>query len=165
MAHTALFTDTRLTYTGVVMQQGRVPLDADAAPAAQTWPRLVQAILGPRIRISPAPPHLTSSNVRRLSLTIEQTLTSSLHFAATMANAAPLWAMVTARADAYLQTLFRQGTLQGTTANQAYFSLCGPQTMTQADIAAGRLILIVGFAPLRPAEFVILRIGLQAKAA
>ena len=56
----------------------------------------------------------------------------------------------------------RAGAFQGTVPDEAYLVTCDRTTMTQADIDAGRVIVVVGFAPLRPAEFVVIRIGLWA---
>jgi uncharacterized protein len=59
----------------------------------------------------------------------------------------------------FLEGLFRQGALQGRTTDEAYFVRCGRDTMTQDDIDNGRLNLVIGIAPLKPAEFVIVSIG------
>jgi len=77
-----------------------------------------------------------------------------------------LWARLVLVVDTMLNGLFRSGALQGQTPKDAYFVKCGlGQTMTAADIAAGRTIVEIGFAPLKPAEFIVLRILLQAQAA
>jgi phage tail sheath protein FI len=62
-------------------------------------------------------------------------------------------------ADEFMRTLFEQGAFGGRTPEDAYFVRCDGTTMTQDDIENGRLIIVVGFAPVRPAEFIILRIG------
>ena len=59
---------------------------------------------------------------------------------------------------AFMHTLFRQGAFQGTTAKDAYFVKCDKDTNPQADIDRGILNVIVGFAPLKPAEFVVIKI-------
>ena len=64
---------------------------------------------------------------------------------------------------AFLQGLFRKGAFQGTTPREAYFVRCDQETTTQYDIDRGIVNIIVGFAPLKPAEFVL--IGLQQKTA
>ena len=56
-------------------------------------------------------------------------------------------------------TLFRQGALAATTAEDAYFVRCDRTTMTQDDINNGRLVIVVGFAPYRPAEFLVIRVN------
>ena len=73
-------------------------------------------------------------------------------------NDTPLWAAVRLNVGAFMQTLFRQGAFQGTTAKDAYFVKCDSDTNPQADINNGILNVIVGFAPLKPAEFVVIQI-------
>ena len=64
------------------------------------------------------------------------------------------------RVGAFLRTLFQQGAFQGNTDREGYFVKCDAETTTQGDIAAGSLNVLVGFAPLKPAEFVLIRITL-----
>ena len=65
--------------------------------------------------------------------------------------------------DAFLQRLFTQGALMGQSPREAYFVRCDRTTMTQDDIDNGRLVCEIGIAPVRPAEFVIVRIGQWAR--
>lgn len=60
----------------------------------------------------------------------------------------------------FLRNLWREGALQGITQDEAFFVRCDKTTMTQDDIDNGRLVVVIGVAPLKPAEFVIVRIGL-----
>lgn len=92
--------------------------------------------------------------VRRLSLFIEESLQRGLRWAVFEPNDEPLWRRVRASVNTFLADLFRQGAFQGTSARDAFYVRCGRDTMTAADISAGRLNLIVGFAPVRPAEFI-----------
>ena len=71
----------------------------------------------------------------------------------------PLWETVRRTVTAFLLNVWRDGSLVGEKQEEAFFVKCDRSTMTQDDIANGRLILLVGVAPVRPAEFVILRIG------
>ncbi len=73
-------------------------------------------------------------------------------------NDEPLWSQIRLNVGSFMQTLFRQGAFQGTTPQQAYFVKCDSETTTQADIDRGVVNLLVGFAPLKPAEFVIIQI-------
>ena len=73
-------------------------------------------------------------------------------------NDEPLWAQIKLNIDTFMQNLFRQSAFQGTTPRQAYFVKCDSETTTQADINLGIVNIIVGFAPLKPAEFVVLKI-------
>jgi hypothetical protein len=99
--------------------------------------------------------------VRRLVLFIEQSLTEGLKWTVFSPNAAPLWAQVRQDVQTFLSGLFRQGAFQGVTPKEAYYVRCDASTMTQADLDNGRLVVQVGVAPLKPAEFVIFSIGLR----
>ena len=73
-------------------------------------------------------------------------------------NDEPLWAQIRLNVGAFMQDLFRQGAFQGTTPREAYFVKCDAETTTQNDIDRGVVNILVGFAPLKPAEFVVIRI-------
>jgi phage tail sheath protein FI len=75
-------------------------------------------------------------------------------------NAEPVWARVKRTITNFLTTAWRNGALEGTKPEEAFFVKCDATTMTQDDIDNGRLIVVIGVAPVRPAEFVIIRIGL-----
>lgn len=78
------------------------------------------------------------------------------------ANAEPLWAELRTKVESFLTGLFRAGAFAGSAQRDAYFVSYGRETMTQTDIESGLLNLEIGVAPLKPAEFVIMRIGLRA---
>ena len=99
--------------------------------------------------------------VRRLALFIEASLYRGLQWVVFEPNDEPLWAAVHRSVEDFMLILFRSGALQGTTPREAYFVRCGRDTMTQADIDAGNVKVLVGFAPLRPAEFVLLRFSFR----
>ncbi len=94
--------------------------------------------------------------VRRLALFLEESLYRGLQFAVFEPNDEPLWAQIRLAAGAFMQNLFRQGAFQGQKASDAYQVLCDANTTTQNDINLGRVNVIVKFAPLKPAEFVVL---------
>ena len=73
-------------------------------------------------------------------------------------NDEPLWAQIRLNVGAFMHNLFRQGAFQGTTPRQAYFVKCDSETTTQNDRDLGIVNIVVGFAPLKPAEFVIIQI-------
>ncbi|GAB4359045.1 MAG: hypothetical protein Kow00114_11660 [Kiloniellaceae bacterium] len=101
-------------------------------------------------------------NVRRFALFLEQSLTCGLQWAVFEPNDANIWARLRQAAETFLVGLWRQGALQGTKPEQAFAVAAGlGSTMTETDIAAGRIVVQVGFAPLRPAEFILLRIVLR----
>ena len=73
-------------------------------------------------------------------------------------NDEPLWAEIRLNVGAFMQTLFLKQAFQGKTPDEAYFVKCDSETTTQADIDNGIVNILVGFAPLRPAEFVVIQI-------
>ena len=96
--------------------------------------------------------------IRRLALYIEESLFRGTKWVVFEPNDEPLWSQIRLNVGAFMQTLFRQGAFQGTTPREAYFVKCDKETTTQNDIDRGIVNIIVGFAPLKPAEFVVLKI-------
>ena len=96
--------------------------------------------------------------VRRLAIFIEQSLNVGLQWVVFEPNAEPLWAKVRRTIENFLTVVWRNGALEGVTPDEAFQVQCGRGTMSPDDIASGRLIVVVGFAPVRPAEFVIIRV-------
>jgi phage tail sheath protein FI len=99
-------------------------------------------------------------NVRRLLIFIEHSIDRGMQWVVFEPNADPLWARVKRTVSNFLTTVWRNGALEGTKAEEAFFVKCDRTTMTQDDIDNGRLIIQIGVAPVKPAEFVIIRIGL-----
>jgi phage tail sheath protein FI len=100
--------------------------------------------------------------VRRLALYIEESLYRGTQWVVFEPNDEPLWAQIRLNVGAFMQSLFRQGAFQGTTPQQAYFVTCDATTNPQASINQGIVNIVVGFAPLLPAEFVIISIQQMA---
>jgi hypothetical protein len=96
--------------------------------------------------------------VRRTALFIEESLYRGLKWVVFEPNDEPLWAQIRLSVGAFLQGLFRQGAFQGRSPREAYFVKCDKETTTQADIDLGIVNIVVGFAPLKPAEFVIVKL-------
>lgn len=96
--------------------------------------------------------------VRRTMLFIEESLYRGLHFAVFEPNDEPLWAQIRLAAGSFMNGLFRQGAFAGAKAFDAYFVKCDGTTTTANDINLGIVNVIVGFAPLKPAEFVVLTV-------
>lgn len=96
--------------------------------------------------------------IRRLALYIEETLYRGTHWVVFEPNDEPLWAQIRLNIGAFMHGLFRQGAFQGTTQRDAYLVKCDRETTTQDDINRGVVNILVGFAPLKPAEFVVIRI-------
>ncbi|MFT3769506.1 MAG: phage tail sheath C-terminal domain-containing protein [Minicystis sp.] len=100
--------------------------------------------------------------VRRLALYLEESLYRGIQWAVFEPNDEPLWAQLRLNVGAFLQSLFRQGAFQGRSPREAYFVKCDRDTTTQDDINRGIVNVVVGFAPLKPAEFVIIKIQQMA---
>jgi hypothetical protein len=96
--------------------------------------------------------------VRRFALFLEESLFRGTKWVVFEPNDEPLWAQIRLNVGAFMHNLFRQGAFQGTSPREAYLVKCDKETTTQTDINLGIVNILVGFAPLKPAEFVILRI-------
>jgi uncharacterized protein len=100
--------------------------------------------------------------VRRTALFIEESLYRGLQWVVFEPNDEPLWAQVRLNVGAFMQNMFRQGAFQSASPRDAYFVKCDKETTTQNDINLGVVNVLVGFAPLKPAEFVIITIQQMA---
>ena len=96
--------------------------------------------------------------IRRLALYIESSLLEGTQWVVFEPNDEPLWSQVRMNVGAFMQGLFAQGAFQGSTPDQAYFVKCDSETNPQASIDLGIVNILVGFAPLYPAEFVVIQI-------
>ena len=123
---------------GTVVFGARTTAGADANTAQQQWKYVA---------------------VRRMALFIEQSLYASLTWAVFKPNATPLWAALTQEVSAFMLSLFRQNAFAGDTPSQAFLVQCDSTTTTATDINNGIVNILVGFAPLLPAEFVIVQIA------
>ena len=124
--------------TGTVVFGARTTAGADANTAQQQWKYVA---------------------VRRMALFIEQSLYANLTWAVFEPNAQPLWNALTQEVTAFMLSLFRQGAFAGSTPSQAFVVQCDATTTTPQDVANGVVNILVGFAPLVPAEFVVVRIA------
>ena len=98
-------------------------------------------------------------NVRRYFVYLERSIDRGTQWVVFENNSEPLWAKVTRMVYGFLFNEWKSGHLMGTAPDQAYFVRCDRSTMTQNDIDSGRLVCLIGVAQVKPAEFVILRIG------
>lgn len=96
--------------------------------------------------------------VRRTALFLEESLYRGTQWVVFEPNDEPLWAQIRLNVGAFMQNLFRQGAFQGQSPREAYLVKCDRETTTQNDINLGIVNILVGFAPLKPAEFVVIRI-------
>ncbi|HEX9990080.1 MAG TPA: phage tail sheath C-terminal domain-containing protein [Chloroflexia bacterium] len=100
--------------------------------------------------------------VRRTALFIEESLYQGLKWVVFEPNDEPLWSQIRLNVGAFMHDLFRRGAFQGATPKEAYFVKCDKDTTTQNDIDHGIVNILVGFAPLKPAEFVVIKIQQMA---
>jgi len=96
--------------------------------------------------------------VRRMALFLEESLYRGTQWVVFEPNDEPLWSQIRLNIGAFMQDMFRQGAFQGKTPQEAYFVKCDSETTTQSDRDHGIVNILVGFAPLKPAEFVIIKI-------
>src|SRR5713101_5014617 len=96
--------------------------------------------------------------VRRLALFVERSLVRGLQWAVFEPNREALWIELSMQVSAFLRELWKQGGIKGSTAEEAFFVRSGRDVMTQADISEGHVVILIGFAPVKPAEFVIIAI-------
>jgi hypothetical protein len=103
--------------------------------------------------------------VRRTALFIEESLYRGTQWVVFEPNDEPLWARIRQNTGTFMQTLFRQGAFQGQTPDDAYLVKCDSETTTQNDIDQGIVNILIGFAPLKPAEFIIIQIQQKTRQA
>jgi phage tail sheath protein FI len=96
--------------------------------------------------------------IRRLALFLEESLYRGTQWAVFEPNDEPLWANIRLNIGAFMNGLFRQGAFQGSTRDEAFYVKCDAETTTQADRNLGIVNIEIGFAPLKPAEFVVITI-------
>ncbi len=96
--------------------------------------------------------------VRRTALFLEESLYRGTQWVVFEPNDAPLWAQIRLNVGAFMSTLFRQGAFAGTTPRKAFFVKCDAETTTPDDVRLGVVNIVVGFAPLYPAEFVVIQL-------
>ena len=108
------------------------------------------------------PGNLPDEPLRRLELFIESSIKTGIQWVTFEANAEPLWAALRLSVGTFMQNLFLKGSFAGTTPQQAYFVKCDADNNPQASIDEGVVNITVGFAPLYPAEFVVIQIQQMA---
>jgi phage tail sheath protein FI len=92
------------------------------------------------------------------ALFLEESLYRGTQWVVFEPNDAPLWAQIRLNVGAFMNNLFRQGAFAGTTPREAFFVKCDAETTTQDDVNLGIVNIVVGFAPLKPAEFVVIQL-------
>jgi hypothetical protein len=104
-------------------------------------------------------PEWTYIPVRRMAIFLRASIYRGIQWAVFEPNDADLWASLRLNINSFMMNLFRQGAFQGATPSQAFFVKCDNETTTQDDINLGIVNVLVGFAPLKPAEFVVVKIS------
>jgi len=127
----------------------------------RTFPGTGTVVFGARTLVSTNPAFAQSKYVpvRRMTLFIEQTLLANLRWVVFEPNDEPLWISIRTSIENFMLSLFNQGALQGSKPSDAFQVKCDATTTTQDDINNGIVNIIVAFAPLKPAEFVIIKIA------
>ncbi|HEY9104151.1 phage tail sheath subtilisin-like domain-containing protein [Chitinimonas sp.] len=150
---------------GVSMDEhGQATLNSAGINCLRALPQHGTVVWGARTRSSGDIHPARYLPVRRTQLYIEQSLQRGTRWAVFEPNSEALWAQLRASVEDFLQGLFRRGAFLGASPEQAYYVRCDRSTMNEADIAQGLVRLQLGFAPLKPAEFVTLQLNLQLQA-
>jgi uncharacterized protein len=158
------FQATVLNTTGVVdrgrmtdLRQGQ--LNPVGINCLRDFPNIGTVVYGARTTVTMTDEQSRYVPVRRMTLFLEQTLYANLGWVVFEPNDEPLWSAITMSINAFMLGLFRQGAFQGDTPSKAFSVLCNDQTTTQTDIDSGIVNIVVAFAPLKPAEFVIITLA------
>jgi phage tail sheath protein FI len=153
---------------------GAVGVTADTTDAQQdflnpigvnvirTFPASGIVIWGTRTLATKSDPEYRYIPVRRTAIFLEQSIYNGIQWAVFEPNDEDLWASLRANINSFMMLQFRAGAFQGKTPSEAFFVKCDSQTTTQADIDAGTVNILVGFAALKPAEFVVLQLSQKA---
>jgi phage tail sheath protein FI len=122
------------------------------------FPDAGTVIWGARTLMTKSDPEWRYVPIRRTAILLEQSIFNGIQWAVFEPNDEELWSSLRLNIKAFMMRLFREGAFQGSTPNDAFFVKCDSDTTTQGDIDAGIVNILVGFAPLKPAEFVVLKI-------
>jgi phage tail sheath protein FI len=160
---TALLGTTGVDPMGVLTDQQQGILNENAIDCLRQFPSVGTVVFGARTTAgadaNTAQQQWKYVAVRRMALFIEQTLYASLTWAVFQPNSTPLWNALTQQVSAFMLSLFRQGAFAGNQPSEAFVVQCDSSTTTQTDVANGIVNILVGFAPLLPAEFVVVKIS------
>jgi phage tail sheath protein FI len=139
-------------------------LNPVGANVIRAFPASGIVIWGARTLATQSNPEWRYVPVRRTAIFLEQSIYRGIQWAVFEPNDETLWASIRLNINAFMMLQFQAGAFQGKSAGEAFFVRCDGKTTTQADIDAGRVNILVGFAPLKPAEFVVLRLSQKAGA-
>ena len=127
--------------------------------ALRFFPASGIVVWGARTLATRSDPEYRYIPIRRLAIFLEQSIYAGVKWAVFEPNDEDLWASLRLNIGAFMLTQFRAGAFQGDTPSKAFFVKCDAETNPQDQIDAGIVTVMVGFAPLRPAEFVVLRVS------
>lgn len=144
---------------GVMTDQRQGVLNPLGVNCLRDFPNVGTVVFGARTLVTQTDEQWRYVPVRRMALFIEQSLLASLGWVVFEPNDEPLWSAITQSINAFMLGFFRQGAFQGATPGKAFSVQCNSQTTTQTDIDNGIVNIVVAFAPLKPAEFVVISIA------
>jgi hypothetical protein len=150
---------TGVTLRGRMTDPRQGTLNPISVNCLRDFPNVGTIVFGSRTLASTFDQQWTYVPVRRMALFLEQTFLANLKWVIFEPNAEPLWTAITMSLNAFMLGLFKQGAFQGIKPSEAFRVQCDSQTTTQADIDSGVVNIIVSFAPLKPAEFVVITIA------
>jgi hypothetical protein len=158
---TVIMNTTGVVEWGKMTDQRQGTLNIVGVNCLRAFPGIGTVVYGARTLVSsnPARQQWKYVPVRRIALFIEQTLLRNLGWVVFEPNDEPLWAAIRTSIQGFMLSLFTQGAFQGSTPSQAFQVKCDKSTTTQQDIDNGIVNIVVAFAPLKPAEFVIVKIA------
>jgi phage tail sheath protein FI len=137
-------------------------LNDKGANCIRSFPASGLVIWGSRTLSTSSKPEWRYVPVRRTAIFLEVSLYNGIQWAVFEPNDEDLWASLRLNIGSFMMRLFRQGAFQGSTPSDAFFVKCDSKTTTQDDIDAGIVNILVGFAPLKPAEFVVIKLSQKA---
>jgi phage tail sheath protein FI len=137
-------------------QDGLNPIGANTI---RFFPSSGVVVWGARTLSTLSDPEYRYIPVRRLALFLERSIYNGIQWAVFEPNDEDLWASLRLNIGAFMMNLFRAGAFQGTTPSQAFFVKCDAETNPQSEIDAGVVNVLVGFAPVKPAEFVVIKVS------
>ncbi|MCG2622434.1 phage tail sheath subtilisin-like domain-containing protein [Arthrobacter sp. I2-34] len=159
---------TEATLLGVV-GLGREPSDAEhgnlnakGTCVLRRFPATGMVVFGARTIAGPAEVEWKYIPVRRTAMMLRVSIYNGIQWAVFEPNDEPLWSQLRLNIGSFMTTLFRRGAFQGSSTSEAFYVKCDGDTTTQADIDLGIVNVEVGFAPVKPAEFVVVRISQKA---
>lgn len=148
--------------TATIHDQGQSSLNSIGVNTIRDFPGRGIFIWGARTLATQSDPEYRYVAVRRTSIFIEQSILKSTEWVVFEPNNETLWEEIRTLISSFMMDLFRKGAFQGNKPDEAFFVKCGRNTTSQNEIDQGTFNILLGFAPLRPAEFLLLRITLHA---